>query len=36
MTDARWKTFADMAVAAGVYPKTLDYKKGYTQQFLAK
>jgi NitT/TauT family transport system substrate-binding protein len=35
MTDARWKTFADMAVAAGVYPGTLDFKKGYTLQFLA-
>lgn len=36
MTDARWKTFFDMATAAGVYPKTLDYKKGYTLQFLPK
>jgi NitT/TauT family transport system substrate-binding protein len=36
MTDARWQTFFDMATAAGVYPKTLDYKKGYTLQFLAK
>jgi len=35
MTDARWKTFFDMATAANVYPKTLDYKKGYSLQFLA-
>jgi NitT/TauT family transport system substrate-binding protein len=35
MTDARWKTFFDMATDAGVYPKTLDYKKGYTLQFQA-
>lgn len=34
MTDARWKTFLDMATGAGVYPKTLDYKTGYTLQFL--
>src|SRR5205085_8864020 len=25
MTDARWKTFFDMAAGQGVYPKTLDY-----------
>jgi NitT/TauT family transport system substrate-binding protein len=36
MTDARWQTFFDMASAAGVYPKTLDVKKGYTLQFLGK
>ena len=35
MTDARWKTFFDMATAANVYPKTLDYKKGYSLDFLA-
>lgn len=35
MTDARWKAFFDMASAQGVYPKTLDYKKGYALQFLA-
>ncbi|MDB5420538.1 MAG: nitrate transporter substrate-binding protein, partial [Brevundimonas sp.] len=33
MTDARWKTFFDMASSHGVYPKTLDYKRGYTLQF---
>jgi len=36
MTDARWKTFFDMASAQGVYPATLDYRKGYTLQFLAR
>jgi NitT/TauT family transport system substrate-binding protein len=35
MTDARWKTFFDMAVAQGVYPKTLDYRRAYTLQFLS-
>jgi NitT/TauT family transport system substrate-binding protein len=35
MTDARWKAFFDMASSQGVYPKTLDVKKGYTLQFLA-
>ncbi|WP_372785180.1 ABC transporter substrate-binding protein [Phenylobacterium sp.] len=34
MTDARWQTFFDMAAGQGVYPKTLDYKRGYTLQFL--
>ena len=36
MTDASWQTFFDMATGAGVYPKTLDYKKGYTLQFLGQ
>lgn len=36
MTDARWKAFFDMAAGQGVYPKTLDYKKAYTLQFLGK
>jgi NitT/TauT family transport system substrate-binding protein len=35
MTDARWQAFFDMASSQGVYPKTLDYKQGYTLQFLA-
>ena len=35
MTDARWKTFFDMAASQKVYPQTLDYKKAYTLQFLA-
>jgi NitT/TauT family transport system substrate-binding protein len=36
MTDARWKTFFDMAASQGVYPKTLDYKTAYTLQFVGK
>lgn len=36
MTDARWKAFYDVAAAQGVYPKTLDPKKAYTLEFLAK
>jgi NitT/TauT family transport system substrate-binding protein len=36
MTDARWKTFFDMASGQGVYPKTLDYKRAYTLQFLGQ
>ncbi|HEY8003456.1 MAG TPA: ABC transporter substrate-binding protein, partial [Phenylobacterium sp.] len=36
MTDARWKTFFDMAASQGVYPKTLDYKRAYTLQFLGQ
>ena len=36
MTDARWKTFSDMAVAQGVYPKTLDPNKAYTLAFVPK
>ena len=36
MTDARWKTFFDVAAAQGVYSKTLDPKKAYTLEFLAK
>jgi len=36
MTDARWKTFTDMAVSEGVYPKTLDPKRAYTLQFVGK
>lgn len=36
MTDARWRTFFDVAAAQGVYPKTLDPKKAYTLQFVPK
>ena len=36
MTDARWKTFFDMAAAQGVYPGAMDYKKAYTLRFLDK
>jgi len=35
MTDARWQTFFNMAAGQGVYPKTLDYKRAYTLQFVA-
>jgi NitT/TauT family transport system substrate-binding protein len=35
MTDARWRTLFDVASGAGVYPKTLDFKKAYTLQFVA-
>ena len=34
MTDDRWKDFFDVASSQGVYPKTLDYKKAYTLQFV--
>jgi NitT/TauT family transport system substrate-binding protein len=34
MTDARWKTFFDLAASQGVYPKDLDYKSAYTLQFV--
>ncbi len=34
MTDARWRTFFDMASAQDVYPKTLDYRGAYTLQFV--
>ena len=36
MTDARWKTFIDVAQAQGVYPKTLDARRAYTLQFTPK
>jgi NitT/TauT family transport system substrate-binding protein len=36
MTDARWKTFFDMAAGQGVYPQSLDYKRAYTLQFVQK
>ena len=35
MTDARWKTIFDAASAAGVYPRTLDFRRGYTTAFVA-
>lgn len=34
MTDARWKAFAEMAIAQGVYPEGLDYTKAYTLDFV--
>ena len=36
MTDARWKSFFDMTVKAGLYPADMDYKRGYTLQFVNK
>ena len=36
MTDAHWKTFYDKMVHAGVVKAGLDYKKGYTLQFVNK
>jgi NitT/TauT family transport system substrate-binding protein len=34
MTDARWAEFAKVAIDQNVYPKTLDWKKAYTLQFV--
>ncbi|MBP7816142.1 MAG: ABC transporter substrate-binding protein [Phenylobacterium sp.] len=34
MSDARWAEFFKIASDQGVYPKTLDYKKAYTLQFV--
>lgn len=34
MTDARWKTFFDVASSQGVYAKDLDYKAAYTLALL--
>lgn len=36
MTDARWKAFFDMTVNAGLNPADLDYKRGYSLQFVNK
>eukprot|EP01037_Dinobryon_pediforme_P002692 gene2692-2731_t len=36
MTDVRWARFLDTMAAAGVYPKGLDTKKGYTLDFVNK
>jgi NitT/TauT family transport system substrate-binding protein len=36
MTDERWKEFFVTAVAAGLYPNSIDYKKAYTLQFVDK
>ncbi len=36
MSDARWKSFFDMTVAAGLYPADLDLKRAYTLQFVNK
>jgi NitT/TauT family transport system substrate-binding protein len=34
MTDARWKSFFDTMVAAGLYKADLDYHKAFTLQFV--
>ena len=36
MTDARWKSFFDKMVRAGVVKADLDYRRGYTLQFVNK
>ena len=36
MTDARWRSFYDKMVHAGVVKPGLDYKRGYTLQFVDK
>lgn len=36
MTDARWERFFKTNVEAGVYPADLNFKKGYTLQFINK
>jgi NitT/TauT family transport system substrate-binding protein len=36
MTEARWKDFFDVMSAQGVYPANMDWKKGYTLQFVNK
>ena len=36
MTDARWKSFFDSAVAVGQYKPDLDYKKAFTLKFVNK
>jgi NitT/TauT family transport system substrate-binding protein len=36
MTDARWKSFFDKMVRAGVVKPGLDYKRAYTLQFVNK
>ena len=36
MSDARWADAFKVAVDAGVYPKTMNYRRGYTLQFLGR
>jgi NitT/TauT family transport system substrate-binding protein len=36
MTDARWQAFFDQMAATGLYDKSMDYKAGYTLQFVDK
>jgi NitT/TauT family transport system substrate-binding protein len=34
MTDARWASFFNQMAATGLYDKTMDYRAGYTTQFV--
>ncbi|MHB8529752.1 MAG: ABC transporter substrate-binding protein, partial [Caulobacteraceae bacterium] len=34
MTDARWASFFQMASRAGVYPRSLDWRRAYTLRFV--
>jgi NitT/TauT family transport system substrate-binding protein len=36
MTDARWQAFFNQMAATGLYDKNMDYKAGYTLQFVDK
>jgi NitT/TauT family transport system substrate-binding protein len=36
MTDARWQRFFEQMAATGLYDKSMDYKAGYTLQFVDK
>jgi len=36
MTEARWKDFFEIMSAQGLYPATMDWKKGFTTQFVNK
>lgn len=36
MTDARWASFFETTVKAGLYPGDLDFKRGYSLQFVNK
>ena len=36
MTDARWKSFFDTMVAAGLYKPDLDFHRAYTLAFVDK
>jgi NitT/TauT family transport system substrate-binding protein len=36
MTDARWQSFFNQMAVTGLYDKNLDYKAGYTLQFVDK
>ena len=36
MAEARWQEFFDTMASAGVYPKSLDFRKAFTLQFVTK